>query len=425
MGISITKKGDYEFWYYAPSTGKRTKKRITRPDGSRPKDVKEAERLIASFKAEIADLNGIKTRERAILEVAQARQLIASRTHTLADIIGIFSKSASWPQSEDRRKYAGLVVNRFVEWASAKGITAITDITPEIAQEYTDKGLTGLAPNTVKKHLTLLATAFKSVAKEIGLSANPFDDVRRPTIKTISRDSFTIDQVDKIAGCFETWFDDDNKGYAPPENDQMYVGFLLGVYAGCRLKDACLMRWSSIDFNAEQITYTPAKTSKSSGKAVTLPIIPGREKDMLKKALDWKDDSGYVCPRLADAYKRSSTRLAHEYIKCFELATGVENRYEVDGEKSRSLYGFHSLRHTCASILANAGVDLNVIASLVGHSSTVITQIYTHISAQRQAEEMRRAFGKGSGVKAEIIKIIDGIEDERKLKNILTWLKNL
>ena len=425
MGISITKDGNYDFWFVNPKTGRRTKKRILRADKTPPKDMREAEKLIAEFRRTVEELDGIRSRERAVLEVAQARQLIASKTHTVDDIIGIFAKSASWPQSEDRRRYAGIVINRFVDWARGKGIDAITDITPETCQEYTDKGLTGLAPNTIKKHLTLLVTAFRAVGKEIGLESNPWDDVRRPAIKTISRSSFTLEQVDKIAGCFETWFEDGDKTYIPPENDEMYVGFIFGVYAGARLKDACLMKWSMIDLERGLITFTPKKTRQSSGVEVTIPIIEGREKTWILKAKDWSDGSGYVCPRLAKAYLDCATLVARRYIKCFTLATGVENRREVEGEKSRSLYGFHSLRHTCASILANAGVDLNVIASLVGHSSTAITQVYTHIAAQRQAEEMRRAFGAGAGIKADIIKIIDGIEDERKLKNILAWLKSI
>lgn len=38
--------------------------------------------------------------------------------------------------------------------------------------------------------------------------------------------------------------------------------------------------------------------------------------------------------------------------------------------------GFHSLRHTSASMLLDAGVELPVITSILGHSSTDITSIY-------------------------------------------------
>lgn len=57
-------------------------------------------------------------------------------------------------------------------------------------------------------------------------------------------------------------------------------------------------------------------------------------------------------------------------------------------------------------------------------SSTAITQVYAHISAQHQADEMRRAFGKGAQTKTEIIKILDTM-DEKRLKQVLVWLKSI
>ena len=424
MSISFNKKtGHYDFWYISPKNGKRTKKRILKADGSKPKDLKEAERLIQDFRKEMENLDSIRTRERAIIEIAQTRQLIASREHRLDDLLTKFKTTAKWPESDERRKYTGIVINRFVKWCHAHNLDGIAEITPDHCRQYIAGDLDGLSAGTIRKHQIILQTAFAAVGKVIGLSDNPWSEVKKPVDHAVSRKNYTIEQVEEIAGCFQTWFPD--KPYSPEYNDELYMGFLFGLYAGCRLKDACLMRWSNIDLDKQTITYTPAKTAGSSGKQVTLPIIPGREADMIKAALEWSDGSGYVCPHLAEMYKKSNVTVSRIYIHLFEMATGVINACDAGSLKSRSLYGFHSLRHTCASILANAGVDLNVIASLVGHSSTAITQIYTHISAQRQAEEMRRAFGAGAGVKAEIVKVIDGIEDERKLKNILSWLKSI
>jgi site-specific recombinase XerD len=39
----------------------------------------------------------------------------------------------------------------------------------------------------------------------------------------------------------------------------------------------------------------------------------------------------------------------------------------------------HTLRHTFASYLAMAGVDLYTIAKLLGHSDVSTTQIYAHL----------------------------------------------
>ena len=49
---------------------------------------------------------------------------------------------------------------------------------------------------------------------------------------------------------------------------------------------------------------------------------------------------------------------------------------------------FHSLRHTHATMLLEAGEDLELVAKRLGHASISITaQVYSHVLAKRRQAE--------------------------------------
>lgn len=82
------------------------------------------------------------------------------------------------------------------------------------------------------------------------------------------------------------------------------------------------------------------------------------------------------------------------WLKHFPLTItvdGVKSAWRRAREKAGLEHAnFHDLRHSCASIMIDLGVDLYTISKILGHSNTQTTQRYAHL----QVEHQRAALSK-------------------------------
>jgi integrase len=197
---------------------------------------------------------------------------------------------------------------------------------------------------------------------------------------------------------------------------------LVAIFCGLRGSELRGLRWSDVDFDARQINvaqradafHTIGKLKSKSGYR-SVPMPP-----MVANALrEWKlvcpkGDLGLVFPTGAGKVE-SHSNIVQRGFEPIQVAAGIIERVPVLNEAGQPIinnagepvmrdvakYGLHALRHACASLWIEQGMNPKRIQKLMGHATIQMTfDTYGHLftdndADQRAAEDIQaRLLGK-------------------------------
>jgi integrase/recombinase XerD len=147
--------------------------------------------------------------------------------------------------------------------------------------------------------------------------------------------------------------------------------FLMTVYgAGLRLNEACYLKPEHIDSQRQQIRVVQGKGNKDR-----YTLLSARLLEELRSYWKWCRPKQWLFPSNADPAKPMVDTTAQRiFYRAVERA-----RLPDKG-------GIHSLRHSFATHLLEAGVEITAVQRLLGHSSLSTTTTYLHVRQERLSQ---------------------------------------
>ena len=273
-------------------------------------------------------------------------------------------------------RYKG-TVTVFLETLGPKADAALADITAKDIDKFISARLEcGRNPTTIDTDLKALNRPFALALRQGLILSNPVPAADKPKSSKESKDPFTFEQA---------------KAILRSADGEWKTAILIGLCTAARLGDCTNFSSSDINLNAGHMSLRPQKT-RGTKKDLRIPIHPSLEAHLMALPA-MKKQGAPLTPKLGTAKIGGRSGLSRQFIDIMEAAGVVQKSIAPaqSGGRTFNKFGFHSLRHTLNSQMANANVHPDLRKLFTGHGDDRVHAIYTHHTLQTMREALNKS----------------------------------
>ena len=255
----------------------------------------------------------------------------------LVDLMADYMAHAERLRGPKPAKYAAQRIGR---WVEGKTASQARQVAGAIVQDLTG----GYKPGTINKSLGTLKKALRLAYERGSIAQNFGDQIKLLPENNIRTVTVPLSDVRKLADA---------------ASEQVRAAIWIAVYTGCRRGEIVGIKPEDIGDDAITLRAGMTKTERHR----TIPIIAP------------------LRPWLVYLPLKISVRGVESGFRDARLKSGVMG------------VTFHDLRRSCATLMLEAGVRMNVISKLLGHSSTRVTEArYAHLQVDEVRAGLEAAF---------------------------------
>jgi integrase len=273
------------------------------------------------------------------------------------------NKSASRADKTGIR-YRG-IAKAFLQSLGKKADQSLSSLNQFDVQKFRDARVKdGLSNSSADLILKTIRSCLGLAVRQQLLSTNPAEGIDLLGRNKTSKRAFTNDEVRNI--------------YDTAPTDEWKELTLFGYYVGGRLQNCVLARWEQIDFISALFKYDPVKQRRGEPpKSITIPI----HKELLSCLERRRQTTGYVFPTLACMSVEGESGLSRTFRGIIDDAGVKYSAKQPRGRAGRQSFdvGFHALRRSFNTRLANSNVSQELRQRLLGQVSEEVNDGYTEI----------------------------------------------
>ena len=255
------------------------------------------------------------------------------------------------------------------------GNREIRDVSEDDLQSYVSAlQLRGLSPWSIKRKIAVVRVFFAWLERKEGLRSNPLSkfDSSMKMPRRLPRDVPQEELKTLIASI-----------RAPLSSDQCrhdeylrYLFVVLLVTTGMRVSELTALTDERVDTRHRRIQVI--------GKGNRERYVFLTDEELIVRIEEYRHQRASQPGVSAFLVTRWGKPVSTQYVRrC------IADSVETAGIKMRITP--HMLRHSAASLLLGAGVDIRFVQKLLGHQSITTTQIYTHVKDNQLQEVIGKA----------------------------------
>ena len=240
------------------------------------------------------------------------------------------------------------------------GNIPLSEITTPEVESYLSIRLKNTSVYAARHDLLNLSCAFNKAVRDGYLLKNPCKGIRKFKLPEKLPMFYSKEDFKKLISVID---EEDLKDLT-----------IFAVNTGLRQGELIALEWRQVDFEQRIITLDN-QTHLTKGKSIrTIPLNYSAHNILTQRLIKEKiSEHNYIFTYKGEKIDQG---FLSRYFKKFILAAGLNPKLN-----------FHSLRHSFASWLVQAGISIYTVSKLLGHSDIKTTQIYAHL----RREDLRQA----------------------------------